>query len=97
MTQKGQYGKWTENESRMTVPVYINGECGLSECSRVYEVPKAKIRRHAMKQIWYVNGVKVPGRQATFFGDMEEILADHIIMLEECFWGRGLSIKDVRN
>jgi hypothetical protein len=27
---------------------------------------------------------------------MEEILADHIIMLEEYFCGLGLSIKDVR-
>jgi hypothetical protein len=49
-----------------------------------------------MKKNWYVNGVKALGRQATFFGDMEEILADHIIMLEECFCGLGLSIKDVR-
>jgi hypothetical protein len=49
-----------------------------------------------MKQIWYVNGVKSLGRQSTFFGDVEEILADHIIMVEECFGGRGLSIKDVR-
>jgi hypothetical protein len=49
-----------------------------------------------MKQIWYVNGVKSLGRQATLFGDTEEIPADHIIMLKECFWGRGLSIKDVR-
>jgi hypothetical protein len=55
----------------------------------VYGVPKATIRRHDMMQIWYVNGVKSPGRQATFFGDMEEILADHIIMLEECFLGGG--------
>jgi hypothetical protein len=69
---------------------------GLNECSRVCGVPKATIRRCAMKQIWYVDGVKAPGRQATFFGDMEEILADHIIMLEECCWGRGLSIKDIR-
>jgi hypothetical protein len=43
-----------------------------------------------------VNGVKALGRQATFFGHMEEILADHIIILEEYFVGRGLSIKDVR-
>jgi hypothetical protein len=55
----------------------------------VYGVPKATIRRHAMKQNWYVNGVKALGEQATFFGGMEEILYDHIIMLEE-YWGGGV-------
>jgi hypothetical protein len=53
----------------------------------VYGVPRATIRRHTMKKNWYVNGVKALGRQATFFGDIEKILADHIIMLEECFGG----------
>jgi hypothetical protein len=80
----------------MTVAVYRNEDCGLNECSRVYGVPQATIRRHVMKQIWYVSGVRALGRQATLFGDTKEILADHIIMLKECFWGRGLSIKDVR-
>jgi hypothetical protein len=55
----------------------------------VYGVPKAAIRRHAMKQIWYVHGVKALERQSTFFGDIEGILADHIIMLVECFLGVG--------
>jgi hypothetical protein len=62
----------------------------------VYGVPRATIKRHAMKKNWYVNGVKALGEQVTFFGDMEEILDDHIIMLEEYFCGLGLSIKDVR-
>jgi hypothetical protein len=74
---------------QMTVAVYRNGDCDLNECSREYGVPKATVRRHAMKQIWYVNGVKALGRQTTFLGDKEETLADHIIMLEECFLGAG--------
>jgi hypothetical protein len=41
-------------------------------------------------------GTSALGKQATFFGVMEEILADHIIMLEECFLGWRLSIEDVR-
>jgi hypothetical protein len=60
----------------------------------MYGAPKATIRRHAMKKNWYVNGVKALGRQATCSGDMEEILADHIIMLEHRFF--GLSIKNFR-
>jgi hypothetical protein len=74
MTQRGQYGKWIENELQMAVAAYRNGDCGLNECSRVYGVPKATIRWHTMKKIWYVSGVKALGRQATFFGDMEEIV-----------------------
>jgi hypothetical protein len=36
-----------------------------------------------MSKNWYVNGVKAVGRQTTFTGDMEEILACHNIILEE--------------
>jgi hypothetical protein len=85
MTQRGQYGKWTENKLQMAVAACRNGDCGLNECSKVYGVPKATIRRHAMKRSWYVNGVKALGRQATFSGDTEQILADHINMLDERF------------
>jgi hypothetical protein len=80
----------------MAVAAYRNGDCGLNESSRVYGLPKATVRAHIMKKIWYVNCVKALGRQATFFGDKKEILADHIIILEEYFCGLGLSIKDVR-
>jgi hypothetical protein len=48
----------------MAVAVYRNGDCGLSECSRVYGVPKATIRRHVMKKNWYVDGVKALGRRS---------------------------------
>jgi hypothetical protein len=41
MTQRGQYGKWTENELQMAVVAYRNGDYDLNECSRVYGVPKA--------------------------------------------------------
>jgi predicted HTH domain antitoxin len=43
--------KWTENEESIAVAAYRNGDCSLNECSRVYGVPEAAIRRHAMKQI----------------------------------------------
>jgi hypothetical protein len=69
----------------MTVAAYRNGDYGLNECSRVYGVPKATIRRHAMKKNWQVNGVKALGRQATFSGDSNYSYS--INMLEECFLG----------
>jgi hypothetical protein len=49
-----------------------------------------------MKKNWYVNDANAVERQATFFGDIEQITSDHVIMLEEYFCGLGLSIKDVR-
>jgi hypothetical protein len=69
----------------MAVAACINGDYGFNECSRVYRVPRATIRRLAMKKNWYVNGLQALERQARFFEDMEEILADHIIMLEALF------------
>jgi hypothetical protein len=87
MTRKGQYLKWTEKELQMTVASYRNGDCDLNECSGVYGVPKATIMRHAMKKNCYINGVKSLGGQGSFFRVVEEILADHITMLEECFGG----------
>jgi hypothetical protein len=88
MIQRVPYGKFTENEFQMAVAEHRNGGCGLSECSWVYGVPRAAIRRHVLKN-WYVNSVKALGRQAAFSGDMEQTLADHIIMLEERFGGWG--------
>jgi hypothetical protein len=72
---------------QIAVAAHGNGDCGLNECRRVYGVPKATIRRLFMKKNWYVNGGKALGGQATFSRDMEQILADHIIMLEENFLG----------
>jgi hypothetical protein len=78
MTQKGQYGKLTANELQMAVAAYRNEVYGLNGYSRAYGVTKAIIRRLIMKKNWYTNGVKALGGQATFSGDMVQILADHI-------------------
>jgi uncharacterized protein (DUF779 family) len=49
MTQSSQYENWTENELQIAVAAYKNGDYGLNECRRMYGVPKATIRRLAMK------------------------------------------------
>jgi hypothetical protein len=66
MTQRGLYGKWTENKLQLPVAVCRNGDCGLNECSRVYAVPEATLRTNVMKKNWHVNGVKALGREATY-------------------------------
>jgi hypothetical protein len=58
----------------------------------VYRLPEATTRRITMKKKWYVNRVKALGRGATFSGDMEQVLVDHVT---RAFFFFGLSIKDV--
>lgn len=94
MSKRGNYGQWTQDHLQMAVAAYRNGDYGLNECTRVYGIPKATIRRHAMEKNLYANNTKALGRTATFSVEMEKVLADHILMLEECFF--GLTIKDVR-
>lgn len=94
MAKRGHYGRWSESDLLKAVAAYRNGETGLNECSRIYNVPKATIKRHADRKNATANEMKVLGRQSTFTKDMETILANHILQLEECFY--GLTIREVR-
>ena len=77
----------------LAVAAYKNGDYGLNECTRVYGVPKATIRRYADENT-VPNNVKTKGRPPVFCKDMERIISEHILHLEECFF--GLTIKEVR-
>lgn len=94
MAKRGTYGKWNEADLQLAVAAYKNGDVGLNECSRVYGVPKATIKRHADSKNAFSNTVKCFGRQATFSAEMEKVLVDHILLFEERFL--GFTIKDVR-
>lgn len=94
MTTRRKYGKWNEDELQKAIIAYENGDYGLNECSRVYGVPKATLKRHSAKKNSYANGIKALGKPPTFSLNLEKILSDHILTLEECFF--GLTIKDVR-
>lgn len=94
MAKRGKYGKWTEDELKAAVAAYKNGDHGLNECARIYGVPKATIKRHADGKNTFSNEVKLFGRQSTFTTEMEKIVADHLLLFEERFF--GFTIKDVR-
>ena len=94
MSKRGTYGKWNEDYLKMAVAAYMNGDYGLNECSRVYGVPKATIKRHADSKNTFSNSVKCFGRQGIFTAEMEKVIADQILLFEERFF--GITIKDVR-
>lgn len=94
MAKRGHYGRWSESDLLKAVAAYRNGKTGLNECSRIYHVPKATIKRHADRKNATANEMKAFGRQPTFTKDMETILTNHILQFEECFF--GLTIREVR-
>ena len=95
MSKRGHYGLWSENDLLLSVAAYKNGDYGLNECSRVYGVPKAIIKRYADEKNFVSNNVKAFGRPPIFSPHMEKIISEHILHLEECFF--GLSIKELEN
>ena len=94
MSKRGHYGLWSEKDLLLAVAAYQKGDYGLNECSRVYGVPKATIKRHANRKNSVRNQVKALGRPPIFSTDMERIISEHILHLEECFF--GLTITEVR-
>lgn len=93
MSKRGRYGSWSENDLLLAVAAYKNGNYGLNECSRVYGVPKATIKAHVDKKNLICNNVKSMGRPPVFSADMEKIISEHILHLEECFFGLTKEVR----
>ncbi|GBN96101.1 hypothetical protein AVEN_139095-1 [Araneus ventricosus] len=94
MSKRGHYGRWSENDLLKAVAAYKNGKKGLNECSRIYNVPKATIKRHADGKNSVANEIKSLGRQPTFSPVMEKILSEYLLHLKESYF--GLTIKEIR-
>lgn len=77
----------------MTLAAYMNDDYGFNECTRVYGVPKATIKKHADSKNTFSNSIKCFGRQATFSVEMGKVLSNHILLFEGNFF--GLTIKDL--
>lgn len=60
-----------------------NGEIGFNEACRRYNIPKPTLRRHLKG----LNKSKKMGRPNDIPPDMEEVLAQHLMNLESCFFG----------
>lgn len=59
MTKRGHYGRWSESDLLKAVAAYRNGETGLNKCSRIYNVPRTTIKRHADRKNATANEMKV--------------------------------------
>ena len=62
---RGKYGAWTVTDMEDAMDCLKNGDAGLKEVARLYNVPKATPKRHVDNQNkYYANGnKKYSGRQ----------------------------------
>lgn len=61
----------------------MNGDHGINECARMYNVPKPTILKHAKNKNVIANGdVKSFGRTTVFSAEIENELENHILKFE---------------
>lgn len=95
MTEPKKKGVWTREELALAVSAYQKKECGLNECARIYNIPKATLKRHVDCKNKIANGeIKFYGGTPTFSVDIENEIKSHILKLEEMMF--GLTQLDVR-
>lgn len=74
---------------------YRNGDMGLNEAARTYQVPKATLSRHLNgNNIKAIEHTQHFGRGADLPQEIEDDLVQHILLLEERFF--GLTRNDLR-
>lgn len=87
--------KWTEEDMQRALLAYRQDGLGFNECCRKYNIPKPTFRRHFKALKKKANEeVKHHGRFTVFNKHMEEELSNHLLKLEENFF--GVIIKDAR-
>lgn len=95
MTEAKKKGKWTSEELKLAVSAYNKKECGLNECARIYNIPKATLKRHVDFKNKIANAeVKFYGGIPTFSQDIEKEIVSHILAMEEMMF--GLTPVDIR-
>lgn len=95
MSKRGKYGLWTETDMAMAIRAYNNGEAGLNECARRYNINKSTLLRHVRGTNKLAKGnVKRLGTKCVFSPETESALVKHIIQFEEMLY--GFTITDIR-
>lgn len=93
--QKRKYCGWTPDDMERALTAYKEKQCGFNECCRRYNIAKPTFRRHLHCLNKKANEkVQSMGRLTVFTADIEKELANHILKLEERFF--GVTISDVR-
>ena len=85
---RGKYGAWTVTDMEGAMDCLKNGDAGLNEVARLYNVPKATLKRHVDNKNKYANGnKKYSGRPTSLPAELESILVQHCLELESMMIG----------
>lgn len=93
--RKSNRQSWNADSMLKAIEAVNNGEMGWLRASKIYNIPQATLRRHALeKNKISKKGEKRLGRfKPTFSPEVERQLVEHLKLLESRFF--GLSRKDV--
>ncbi|XP_048516320.1 MFS-type transporter clz9-like isoform X2 [Athalia rosae] len=95
MAVRGNYGKWSSTELALALAAFRNGNCGLNECARMYNIPKATLKRHLENRNLRANDrVKILGRTTFLPKELEDELEAIILIFEERLF--EMTTKDIR-
>ncbi|KAJ3661740.1 hypothetical protein Zmor_006127 [Zophobas morio] len=78
-----KYNTWKQEDMDEALEKHRNGEIGFNEACRRFNIPKPTLRRHLKG----LNNRKKFGRPNDMSPEMEEVLAQHLMNLESCFFG----------
>ena len=93
--RNSRYGSWSAEDMGRALSALRNGDMGLNASSKAYGVPKATLKRHLLNQNVHANDeVKSHGRSTDLPREIEDELVQHILRLEEMFF--GLTAYDLR-
>lgn len=88
MAKERKYGKWGEEDMDRAMTAFRNGDAGLNEVARIYNVPKATLRRRLLGTNVYAKGSEQRfGRCTDLDSEMEKDLVSHILELESHLFG----------
>lgn len=95
MSIRGQYGKGTEDNMQQALAAFQNGEVGLNEVARFYNVPKATLKRRLDNKNKHVQGsIKKFGRTTDLPPEVEDEIVKHVLNLERALF--GITRNDLR-
>lgn len=86
---KRKYNTWKQEDMDEALQTHRNGEIGFNEACRRFNIPKPTLRRHLKG----LNKRTKFGRPNDMSPDMEDILAQHLMNLESCFFGLPLNLE----
>lgn len=95
---KRTYGEWSAEDMTNAIKEFRNGDIGLNQCCRKFEIPKKTFLRHFRGEIKRTaqtdHKLKINGRLTALPHDVEMQLVQYILRMEEMLF--GLTIDDVR-